>query len=208
MDLRAIWAQDVPQLAAPDAAERERLLGAARDEFIAHGFRRAAVADIARRAKVSRQTLNRRCGDKDDMISAVLAREVLEFFTRLAPSFDLDVQIEDRVVELFVTGIRECRTNPLLAALKEYETESVSLSLLDTEHDNYQLVMSALAMGLVAESFSEKGAEQAAELLIRITATLLLAPSNAIDTTTDDECRKFAQTYFVPILNAARAVVP
>lgn len=129
--------------------ERERLLDAARVEFVAHGFRRAAVADIAKRANVSRQTLNRRCGDKDDMVSAVVGREVLQFFVTLAPLLDPEDNVEDQVVELFVTGMRECRVNPVVAALKEYETESMSVGLFATEHGNYQAVLTLLAMRLM-----------------------------------------------------------
>ncbi len=206
MDFDAIVTQWNSKQAVPDDADLQRILDAARAEFIEHGFRRAAVADIARRAGVSRQTLNRRCGDKDDMVSAVVTREVLEFFLRLSQSFDAEVPIEDRVVELFVTGVRECRTNPVIAAVKRYESDSLSLNLLDAEHSNYQLVISALTMGLIAESFPEAGARQASEFLIRITATLLLAPSTALQTETDDQSRDLARTYFIPILNAARMV--
>lgn len=191
---------------ATDDIERERLLDAARAEFVAHGIRRAAVSDIARRAKVSRQTLNRRCGDKDDMVSAVVTREVFDFFLRLGQAFDVGVSIEDQVVELFVAGVRECQQNPMVAALKEYEPERMSFSLLEAEQANYQLVISALALRLMADSFSSEGAHQAAELITRITVTLLLAPSKALHTETDEQSRKFARTYFVPILNAARAI--
>lgn len=140
------------------------------------------------------------------MVSAVVTREVLQFFLRLAPLLGADTTVEDQVVELFVVGVRECRTNPVVAALKEYETESMSASLLETEGGNYRLVLSALAMRLMGESFPEAGAKQAAELIMRITATLLLAPSKVLRSETDDEARKFASTYFIPILNAARAV--
>lgn len=187
-------------------AERERLLDAARAEFVAHGIRRAAVSDIARRAKVSRQTLNRKCGDKDDMVAAVVTREVFEFFQRLGQAFGSEVPIEDQVVELFVIGVRECQQNPMVAALKEYEPERMSFSLLEAEHGNYQLLISALALRLIADSFPAEGARQAAELIIRITATLLLAPSNALPTETDEQSRQLAKNYFIPILNAARAI--
>ncbi|MGX9670037.1 TetR/AcrR family transcriptional regulator [Mycobacterium sp. HM-7] len=206
MDFGAILRQwPLPQSGAEDD-ERERLLDAARAEFVAHGIRRAAVADIARRAKVSRQTLNRKCGDKDEMVAAVVTREVFEFFLRLGQSFESDVPVEDQVVELFVAGVRECQQNPMVTAIREYEPERMSFSLLEAEHDNYQMVISALALRLMAESFSAEGARQAAELITRITVTLLLAPSKALRTETDEQSREFARTYFVPILNAARAI--
>ncbi|MGC7203003.1 TetR/AcrR family transcriptional regulator [Mycobacteroides abscessus] len=208
MDLGLVWSQlSSGQSALGDEdEERERLLDAARVEFVAHGFRRAAVADIAKRANVSRQTLNRRCGDKDDMVSAVVGREVLQFFVTLAPLLDPKDNVEDQVVELFVTGMRECRVNPVVAALKEYETESMSVGLFATEHGNYQAVLTLLAMRLMGDGYSEAGARQAAELIMRITGTLLLAPSKILRVETDDGARSFAVTYLVPVLRAARAV--
>lgn len=206
MDLGAIWSQVSSGQAAPEDEERERLLDAARAEFVAHGFRRAAVADIAKRAKVSRQTLNRRCGDKDDLVSSVVGREVLQFFLKLAPLLDPRDNVEDQVVEVFVTGMRECRANPVVAALREYEAESMSVRLFETEHGNYQLVLSVLAMRLMGDGYPEAGAKQAAELITRITATLLLAPSKVLRAETDDEARSIAVTYFVPVLRAAREV--
>lgn len=206
MDFGAILRQwPLAQPAAEDD-ERERLLDAARAEFVAHGIRRAAVSDIARRAKVSRQTLNRKCGDKDDMVAAVVTREVLEFFVRLSQAFEANVPVEDQVVELFVAGVRECQHNPMVSAIREYEPERMSFSLLEAEHDNYQMVISALALRLMAASFPAKGAHQAAELITRITVTLLLAPSNSLRTETDEESREFARNYLIPILNAARDI--
>ncbi|AYM42934.1 TetR family transcriptional regulator [Mycobacteroides chelonae] len=206
MDLGAMWTQWSSGQAAPEDQERERLLDAARAEFVAHGFRRAAVADIAKRAKVSRQTLNRRCGDKDDMVSAVVGREVLQFFLTLAPLLDPGDKVEDQVVEVFVTGMRECRVNPVVAALKEYEAESMSMRLFETEHGNYQLALSVLVMRLMGDGYPEEGAKQAAELIMRITATLLLAPSKVLRADTDEEARNLAVTYFLPVLAAARVV--
>ena len=206
MDLGTIWTQWSSGQGAPEDQERERLLDAARAEFVAHGFRRAAVADIAKRAKVSRQTLNRRCGDKDDMVSAVVGREVLQFFLTLAPLLDPGDKVEDQVVEVFVTGMRECRVNPVVAALKEYEAESMSMRLFETEHGNYQLALSVLVMRLMGDGYPEEGAKQAAELIMRITATLLLAPSKVLRADTDEEARNLAVTYFLPVLAAARVV--
>lgn len=140
------------------------------------------------------------------MVSAVVGREVLQFFLMLAPLLDPGDKVEDQVVEVFVTGMRECRVNPVVAALKEYEAESMSIRLFETEHGNYQLALSVLAMRLMGDGYPEAGAKQAAELIMRITATLLLAPSKVLRADTDDEARNLAVRYFLPVLTAARAV--
>lgn len=85
-------------------------MDAAREEFIAHGIARTAVGDIARRAGVSRPTLYRKCGDKEDIVAAVLVRETTEFFVRAQAVLAPLSNAEDRMVEAFVMGMREAAT--------------------------------------------------------------------------------------------------
>ena len=95
VEFDSMLAQVLSGQAVTEDPEQSRILDAARAEFVAHGFRRAAVADIARRAKVSRQTLHRRCGDKDEIISAVIVREVLHFFFEIGDSIPPELSPEE-----------------------------------------------------------------------------------------------------------------
>ncbi|WP_040584953.1 TetR/AcrR family transcriptional regulator [Segniliparus rugosus] len=196
-------AQVLSGQAVTEDPEQSRILDAARAEFVAHGFRRAAVADIARRAKVSRQTLHRRCGDKDEIISAVVVREVLHFFFEIEASIPPELSPEERVVEAFVSGMRACQQNPVVAAIKEFEPERFSFGSFGEAPEGYQVIRTLLALQLSPGRI--EAAERAVELMLRITATLLLSPTPVLPMDTDDDTRAFARAYFLPIIAASFA---
>jgi AcrR family transcriptional regulator len=197
-------AQILSGQAMAEDPEQGRILDSARAEFVAHGFRRAAVADIARRANVSRQTLHRRCGDKDEIISAVILREVLDFFLQTGSRVQPGLTTEEQVVELFTLGMQACQQNPLVKAIKEYEPELISLqNWFDDESEGYRTLRKLLALRLAPER--TEAAERVVELTLRITATLLLAPTTILPVDTEDQTRAFARTYFLPILAASFA---
>src|SRR5258705_155876 len=58
----------------------EAILDAAVVEFERHGFRRVALDDVARRARVSRTTIYRRFSHTDELVAAVIPRENVSQF--------------------------------------------------------------------------------------------------------------------------------
>jgi AcrR family transcriptional regulator len=189
-----------------EAQEQGRLLDAARAEFIVHGFQRASVGDIARRAKVSRPTLYRKLGDKDDIVAGVVVREVLQFLAAVQTVVAPLGSTEERVVEAFAIGMREVRENPLASALREFGMGSFSPYLTDSGQDAYQLLRTVAASQLTPDhAYSLAAAEQAIELLVRITVSLLITPTQVFPMETDEDAREFARTYFLPILDTARS---
>src|SRR3989442_15557187 len=60
------------------------ILDAAVVEFERHGFRRVALDDVARRARVSRTTIYRRFANKDELVAAVIEREKVRLFADIA----------------------------------------------------------------------------------------------------------------------------
>lgn len=184
-------------------AETRVILDAAREEFVSHGFRRTAVGDIARRAKVSRPTVYRRLGDKDEIIRAVVIHEVVEFFARVGAGFlGIDDPVE-RTVETFVAGVTDFRRNPLARAVLKYEPESLVQLVAGDESHSFDLVREALALGLAGGRISEDAARRGAEVILRLTASLLVAPSDLLPLVTAEDARAFATTYLVPIIEAS-----
>ncbi|MGH3726145.1 MAG: TetR/AcrR family transcriptional regulator [Mycobacterium sp.] len=185
-------------------AERNRLLDAARTEFCQHGLRQASIAAIARRAGVSPSTLYRRCGTKDEIVSAVVTREVLQAFNRLEAATKDLATAEDRMVEAWVLGVGESRTNELVRALRDFDPDALTGGIFRQEDSQRRLVRSAIVGIFHDSTIDETAAEQAVEIVIRIIATLLMAPTPVLPLDTDDESRAFAQRYLVPIVGAAR----
>lgn len=189
--------------AVPRDPEDEHLLRVARKEFIAHGFRRTAVGDIARKAKVSRPTVYRRIGDKNQIVRTVVLDEVLGFFSQAADRFLALPSATERMVEAFVAGVVEFRRNPVAQAVLRHEPEALLALVTGDRAESMEAVRDAVAVGLLDSALPAQEARQVAELILRITASLLLAPSQVMPIRTADEARSLATTYFVPLLEAA-----
>ncbi|MFA4083959.1 TetR/AcrR family transcriptional regulator [Mycobacteroides salmoniphilum] len=181
-----------------------RLLDAAREEFVAHGIGRTAVGDIARRAGVSRPTLYRKCGDKEDIVAAVLVRETTEFFVRAQAVLTPLPNAEDRMVEAFVMGMREARDHPLVLALKEFDAESFSRNVFDMNAAGYQGLLAVIAELLADDAYPAVAVKRALDLALRLTSTFLMHPSVLVPTDTDEDTREFAGRYLLPLMRAAR----
>jgi AcrR family transcriptional regulator len=88
---------------APRTTQRgESLLDAARECVLDVGLRRTTLADVARRAGVSRMTVYRQYADLETLVSALLTRELVEVFA--------DVEVE-------VSGLPTARERLVGAAL-------------------------------------------------------------------------------------------
>lgn len=199
MDL-SLHASGVAATADP---EQRRLLRAAREEFVAHGFRRTAVGDIARRAKVSRPTVYRRLGDKDEIVHAVVATEIREFFDSIKAVVVAQPTAGDRAVEAFVRGMFACRTNPVVMALQKYEPETLATLVSGESTGPVETLRTAIAAVISSPTLPFDGAARAAELMVRIAFSLLVGPSKLVPVDTDERARWFATTYFVPIIEAS-----
>jgi AcrR family transcriptional regulator len=98
----------------PDADELlTRILDAAAEEFSRHGVRRTSMDDVARRARVGRNTVFRRLGSKEELVHAVLGREMERLFADLQR---VVVHVNgplDRLVSIFATTVRALRAHPM-----------------------------------------------------------------------------------------------
>lgn len=180
------------------------MLNAARAEFIDHGIARTSVATIAQRAGVSRPTLYRQCGDKDQIVAAVVQRDVIDFFARAKLAVDAFGSVEERVIEAVVMGLRECREHPLVRALRTYETDSFTARLVEMDTPTYRAMLAIIATMFADSEYRAPVLERALDVALRIIATLLITPSPYVPTDTDENARAFADRYLVPILRASR----
>lgn len=95
-----------PAPASPDAVTRQRLVDAAADVFVEHGFRGATVRDICARAGANVAAVNYHFGDKETLYRAVLDQLFAGAFERhpmpLGPALELT---PDERLHLFVRGL-------------------------------------------------------------------------------------------------------
>lgn len=161
-----------------DRAKYEAILAAGRDLFLAQGFTRTAMADVAGNADVSTATLYKHFASKEALFAAVVkeaARSVSIYEDVLAGDPDaaealrraariyLAAQFEGRLNDLFRIVLSESRSAPSLAAetfeivaTRRYESFGVILDRLIARgrlkpHDTMESAI--LASGMIKEIF-------------------------------------------------------
>ena len=87
-------------MSTDDPATRA-ILDAAVVEFEQHGFRRVALDDVARRARVSRTTIYRRFAGRDELVAAVIDRENAVLFADIAER----IEKPSAAIELLCRGV-------------------------------------------------------------------------------------------------------
>jgi AcrR family transcriptional regulator len=190
-------------LAEPDADDvGVRILDAALAEYLAHGFRRTSVDDIARRAGIGRATVYRRFATRDDLVQAVLTRECRRFFADIAAATDQLPTMADRLVEGFVVGLRNAREQPLLRRMLTVESDSW-LPFLTTHAGPAIAVAREFLVRCYRESptaRSDVHADEVAEILVRLSISLVLTPDGCLAVRTDEEARATARRYLAPLV--------
>jgi AcrR family transcriptional regulator len=194
-------------LTEPDADDvGVRILDAALAEYLAHGFRRTSVDDVARRAGLGRATLYRRFATRDELVQAVLARECRRFFAGIAAATDELPTLADRLVEGFVVGLRNARCQPLLQRMLTVESDAW-VPFLTTRGGPVIAVMREFLVrqyrngqAATAGTLTVNPAE-VAEILVRLAISLVLMPEGCLPLHTDDEARATARRYLAPLVS-------
>ena len=186
------------------------ILDAAVVEFEQHGFRRVALDDLARRARVSRTTIYRRFAGRDELVAAVIDRENALLFADIAEELKSRRPRSNYYVEAFTLSIMRFRQHRVLTRMLADEP-GLMLELANQHWDAAVERMAAALRIIFPDGFGERIGNQAidelAETILRYAAMLLLLPSRK-PLTDADEIREFATEHFLPSLPAALRAVP
>lgn len=185
----------------PDDPASERILDAALDLAAASGLRHLTMEDVARAAGVGRATVYRRFGDREALIDALSTREARRCLAELAAASDPSAPVIDQFAEGFVVSVRLLRSHPLLRRLVLVERQ-ILLQALDD--GLFELARGFLADRIrVAQRLGEVrdvDADQAAEILTRVTTSFALLPATSLDLDDADRMRKVARELLAPVL--------
>jgi AcrR family transcriptional regulator len=194
----------------PTDATLEAILDAAVIEFERHGFRRVALDDVARRARVSRTTIYRRFTNKDELVSAVIERENVRLFADIAADLKEAGPQSNYYVEAFTLSILKFRRHRVLDRMITDEPGLV----LELAGQHYAAAIERMADALrvifpagFAERIGEQAVVELADTILRYAAMALLLPSTQPLETADD-IRVFATRHFIPSLPVALRAVP
>jgi AcrR family transcriptional regulator len=192
----------------------ERILAAALSQFEDFGLRRSTMEDIARRCGMSRITIYRRFPRKENLIEAVLLRELASFLDDLErvgaeeqPGAAGKMSAEDKMVERIAFALQYLGNHLLLRRLLRTEPESILPSLTVNGGPVVDLAREHIAAFIRTDLFgtrtppaeAERQIQIVAELGVRIVLSFTLTPSSAIPMATRDDARAFAGDLIAPV---------
>ncbi|MFW2333650.1 TetR/AcrR family transcriptional regulator [Ilumatobacter sp.] len=174
------------------AQAEARILDAAKSCCERWGIEKVTVDDVVSASGVSRATLYRLFpGGKDVMFDALHARERAEFFDTLTAEVGGTDDFEDLVVRLVVTATRELRDDRHLAIMLASEPGAV-LSELTVDGMPQIIRVANDYLGPILKPFLDpEFAEPLIDLLVRITISYFLAPSEHVDLGHVESARAF-----------------
>lgn len=205
MPNRTVDSAAAPMVDEDDDAVLGRILDAAADQFLRHGVRRTTMDDVARRARVGRNTVFRRLGSKDELVRAVFVRELRRVFAELDRVVAAGATPLDRLVGVFATTVTALRTHPMMgSAAVERPDEFAELSVL--EAGNLMNLSTDYVIGLLradvtrGELSADLAVETVAEIVVRLVHSVVLVPHLACPLKSDAELRAFASGVLRPHL--------
>ncbi len=192
-----------------DSATRA-ILDAAVVEFEQHGFRRVALDDVARRARVSRTTIYRRFAARDELVAAVIDRENAVLFADIANELKSRRPQSNYYVEAFTLSIMRFRQHRVLTRMLADEPGL----MLELAHQHWDAAIERMAGALrvifpdgFADRIGATAIDELADTILRYAAMVLVLPSRQPLTSAED-IRNFATEHFLPSLPAALRAVP
>jgi TetR/AcrR family transcriptional repressor of uid operon len=188
----------------PDPA----VLDAAFELFCRHGIQRTTMDDVARRAGLSRITVYRRVSSKEALVEQVVLREFRRYLDQFLADISRADNVADRVVLGFVSSLRAVRSNALMSGVMTAEPQLLAPSIMGEGGRTLAVVSEFVAGQLRREQAAGNVAaavdvDLAAELMVRLTMSMLLTPSALVDLDDDEQLGALARRYLVPMLNPA-----
>ncbi len=162
------------------------------------GTRRTTVEKIAAEAGMSRMTLFRRFGSKDEILAAALAWNLGRLFAQTAEVVATTPDIPTRIEEVFVLCCRAGRgllpTDPLERA------ELFADASLGAVRQGIGFVRSMIVQEQEAGTMPDDAPDVRADALVRLTTACFAVSPAPFDLEDDDAARAYARTALVPLV--------
>ncbi|GGU97655.1 TetR family transcriptional regulator [Streptomyces filipinensis] len=128
-----------------NGSDNDHVLDAVRDCVLAVGVRRTTLADVARRAGVSRMTLYRRWPDLRTLVGDLMTREWIDVATRAIPDPTAGTDTRTRLVDGLVRGVEAFRAHPLFRKIIDVDPELLLPYVLDRRGASQEALLTLLA---------------------------------------------------------------
>lgn len=192
----------------PDAEDAVlvRILDAAAEQLVRYGVRRTTMDDVARAARVGRNTVFRRLGSKDDLVRAVVERELRRLFADLDRVVAAGENPLERTAGVFAATVTAIRAHPITrAGFAERPEEIAELSAF--AGGDLMRLSTAYLTGLLradrerGELAADCPVEIVAETVVRLVHSAVLVPRLASPLQSESELRAFAVRLLRPHLD-------
>lgn len=202
------WGAKAPE---DSAAARERLVDAAEECFSKFGVIKTTVEDVASVAQVSRATVYRYFAGRDDLILAVLMREVGRFIADLQALVVEQSDLATAIVEGVIYTVRAVQGDPNLALLFTGEAAGMTINVAGTSEALFRANAQFLhpILGQASESGQlreDVSLDDAAEWILRVILSVLSVTGPT--SRDDDSLRRLLDQFLVPALVATPANEP
>lgn len=182
----------------------QRILDSARSLYIEYGLRRTTMEDVAKQAGMGRATLYRRFSEKDHLFKAVILRDLQRHLLIIEDAIRDMSSALDGLLEAFVQFCGLINANELLQRLLKSEPDHV-LPYLTTDFEVImtfarQYLSMQLQRGQKLGHIKVSDPAVTAEMLLRLTQSLMLSPQGVIDPASEKSLRQFVEGYLRPLL--------
>lgn len=173
---------------------RRRILDAAEECLLEHGYEARLHALIAKKAGLSRPTVYKHVGDQAAIIEALFHREFLRFGEMLEPVFAAAKNPRTGFIDAIVRIVQHGRHHPLLQkGLKENPEQVLPYLTVKARPfiDQTTILLAPYFRQLLTdEQLASINVKASAEWSFRIAASLLVTPG-VVETQTDEQLGDF-----------------
>jgi AcrR family transcriptional regulator len=163
----------------PSQEIQDAVLDATRDCVLAYGVRRTTLADVARRAGVSRMSIYRRWPDVRSLVADLMSREWHGVLVHTAAKPRRRGSGRGRVVAQVVAVAGALRAHPLLCKIREVDPEVLLPYMLDrrgaSQDEMLSFIVEALRGGQHDGSIRRGDAERMARAVLLTVQTFVLS---------------------------------
>jgi AcrR family transcriptional regulator len=187
-----------------------RIMGAALEQAEDFGLRRFTIDDVARRVGLSRVTIYRYFPKKDQLINALIMRELRRFLTRVDKVLEKQGTPEGKLVMGVLFCLDLLRNHRLLNRLLRTEPELILPHLTTKAGDLLAAAREWIAGHIRVEiaagrlALPAQDVDGAAELIARTVLSLVITPDTVLPLDSPRDQRRLVELYLTPIVHSLR----
>lgn len=181
------------------------LLDAAEDLLRTAGLRRWSLDDVATHANVGRSSIYRRFGSRDDLVHAVLARELQQTFAAMWQAAEARDDLEDKAVATVITALGALEDSVVEALLAS--DPDTFLPFLTTEAGPL-IAMARQAVITLVAPVADDPSPELAEAVARFSLSFILTRDTILPLDDPDALDRAVRRMLRPFLTAFGVPTP